>query len=829
MAEQGSKAFGEYQGSRINPIPDGFLTAYAQVAKNYSDLGRDLGKGVGDLIARYQAERATEDLLNQKTNSPEFVSKLDGVMTFAASEKSAIMERIKRSGVDLNLEDAADLTDLSTIQHPSNQEALNKAGVRESVALLNAYSNLEKMGGDFLKSPDKFNNKKKMELIGAVTTAYDTAQARAKSAKEAEDEAFKRRVQTADLVLKERAALPETKPVDVVRDAIGKSTSMSRVQAEAAVVTLKKRLEKEREEDIAAGGTGLPRKETLDEIRAVSSYLDTDTATEDNTLAAPENPFISVARAKEQLREVQKTLEDPNVLADEKERTRLQGIQYELEEGINNASQDKSDRVYVPEAMGMLPDAKIVENNRKFQMAVTMIENANGIETRNGKLMMPSLSVEDRKRLYRMIELGGYGVRDYEDGLKYDVDKDGMLTATPLTKEEMEERTGSLLEGKPLTPTQVLAARKEREAQAKAAGNASARTFGSSQVVRRNVPAIQQGGKDETISAVESSYGEPILRVAGRPELSVFVSGTANISGEDLQKFRLKMEEENQTLDSLEDARNILYEVKESKDPTTGKVRRVTVLKENLSEVDQVRYLQALYKMKRSMGKGLGPLSAGDYKLLDSNIMAQVPETQINWEDRAGVLRQFAQKYWTEAVRDPKTLLSQLDNIQKDIVNRTISTFQRGTTIWAVDENEQRVDSGFTITRGLFMNPNGDINRDHVYIAQVNGKSELRRLDVQSTLQLMNTGTDTSRALSEFKPAMEAEYAKNKNIREPYMVLIDALADQRRMKEANNSDWKGPAMQDRVRYAKGLLADALERYGMHPQLISAYVNALTQF
>lgn len=823
MAEQGSKAFGEYQGARTGPIPEGFLSAYAQVAKNYSDVGRDIGKGVGNMIAKYQSERATEELLNQKTKSPEFVSKLGEVMTFAAKEKQTQFERLKQAGINLDLED-----DPNNIQHPDNLIALEKGGGREAIALLDAYNNLEGMGTSFLKSPDKFNNKKKMELIGAVTTAYETSQARLKSADEAELAAFKRRQALADLALKERAALPDVKPADVVRDAIGKSTSMSRPQAEAAVVAIKNRMRSEAMADKAAGGLGQPSSESVNALAAVEAYLDTDVATEGGNLATPDNPFLSVDRAKEQLNEVTKRLEDPNIASDEKERTRLQGIQYELEEGLSNANQDKSDKVYIPEALGLLPDAKIVENNRKFQMALAVIENSNGIETKNGTLLMPSLTVEDRKNLYRMIELGGYGVRNAEDGLKYDVTDEGLIVATPLSKEESESILGRLVDGKPMTATQQALARKETEAQAKAAAASGARTFGSSMVNRSPVPAIQAGGKEEIISSVESNYGEPIIKVAGRPELSVFVSGTANLSGKPLQDFREAMADENKTLEALEVARNILYQTTEVRNPSTGKTSYTVSLKKSLSEADQVAYLQALYAMKRSMGKGLGPLSAGDYKLLDSNIMAQVPEAQINWEDRAGVIRQFAQKYWTEAARDPKTLLSQVNNIQRDVVNRTVSTFQRGTVIWAVDENEQRVDSGFKITRGLFMDASGDINRNYVYLDNSGGKSELRSVDLQRALADLNGGTDTRRGLDEVNGAMAYEYSKNKNIRLPYMDLIESLSAQRKLKESGNSDWDGPAMRDRVKYSKALLADALERYGMHPQMIGGYLEALTK-
>jgi hypothetical protein len=196
MAED-SKMFGGYQGSRVSPIPEGFLGAYAQISKNIADTGATVGKGIGELITGYQAMRATEDALNEQTKSPVFMEGLNKTLTGIAGKKAAIRKSLEASGIDPDYDpDTED--DPSAPQSPSALENLTPEQ-RQQVALLRAYENTEKDGVSFLKDPSKFDNKKKLQLIGSVTSVnalFDKERETATATAEAESKGKARDVDT---------------------------------------------------------------------------------------------------------------------------------------------------------------------------------------------------------------------------------------------------------------------------------------------------------------------------------------------------------------------------------------------------------------------------------------------------------------------------------------------------------------------------------------------------------------------------------------------------------------------------------------------------------
>lgn len=53
MAEGSRPISRPYEGQRVNPVPEGFLSAYAQIGKNYAESGEAIGKGVGMAVAAY--------------------------------------------------------------------------------------------------------------------------------------------------------------------------------------------------------------------------------------------------------------------------------------------------------------------------------------------------------------------------------------------------------------------------------------------------------------------------------------------------------------------------------------------------------------------------------------------------------------------------------------------------------------------------------------------------------------------------------------------------------------------------------------------------------
>jgi hypothetical protein len=821
MAEQGSsKAFGEYTGQRVSAVPEGFLSAYAQVAKNYQSVGEDIGKAVGGMIADYRANRATEDLLNQKTASPEFLKSLSDTMVGSRKKQGELLQALKAGGINPDLED-----DPNDIQHPENIRTLEtNPQAREAYALLKAYDGVHSQGQAFLKDPSKFDNKKKMQLIGAVTTAVESMNAETKKTTEAEAAALKARATLADIEAKEAAAgkarAPSMTPATAVRDAIGLATTMSPAQAEGKFLALQKQAQIEAEQDRQRGGQGMPTETTVAQLLAVKEYMQSVKDPADVSKGVPTSagdPFISVSEAKKRLTEIDAELKKPNnpkaaLLADQK---------YEIEEGLRNAKADKSDSIYAPEVVGLVPDERIVEINRKFNLAVSMIENQNGIQTKNGKLMLPSLSVEDRKNLYRMIELGGVGIRSPEDGVQYDVDDNGFLIAKPLTDDEVKAIVKRQEMGA-LDPKSRLALVKADQAEMKAKANLGSREFGAYTITTRNVAGGPEG-KTETVSVVSSTRGERILHVPHRPDLSLWISGKMNTDGTpsstNVQKFREQLAAENELMNALEDARDILY-MTPAQAEAAGLDTSKRHMKTTLTDDDMVQYLQRLYNMKRAMGKGLGPLSKGDYQLLETNVFSQVPYSQVNF-DEPNVIKQFLQREWANIVRDPKVMDKQLTNIQRDTRDKVLTELKSGSKVWAVDDNEQRVEDGFNISHGLFTDSDGKISNSHLYMSSKDGKSEYKVFDPRTTAKGYNSTTERKRTHQDFEEVMKEQYVNNKLLREKYLFLLDAL--KRRSTGGGSEE-----LEKQVQVGRALLTERLEYAGMHPTLIKPYVDGIIE-
>ena len=830
MAEQGSKAFGQYTGQRVSPVPEGFLSAYAQIAKNYQGIGEDLGKGVGSLIADYRASRAAEDAYNQKTSSPEFLTGLSKAMAGAREKQDGIKAHFQKIGWDPELED-----DPSDPQHPSNLEALktDPNGIAEGSAILAAYDNVHSLGASFLKDPSKFDNKKKAQLIGMVGTALDSMNAESKATADATAAGLKTRATMADITSKDLAAAaaraPAYTPSTAVRDVIGLATTMSPEQAQGQFLALLKQAEIEAELDRANGGGGSPTQQTGAKLIALRGYVQSLADPSNVQAGAPlvqGDPFISVEEAQARLKSIDKQLENPN----HPKFDLLNAQRTELREGLENAEMDKSDKLYAPEAVGLIPDERIVENNRRFQMALNQIENLNGIQTKNGKLMLPTLSIEDRKNLYRVIELGGLGIRSAEDGVLYDVDDNGIITTKPLTEAEINDAF-KRLEG-PMDPKTRAAIVKADTAEAKFKANIGSRNFGEFEVSTRSVPDGPDG-KTETVSVVNTKRGERLLFVPSRPDLQLWISGKMNTDGtpssKNVQEFRTTMAEQNELLNSLESARDVLHytpaEARALKLPNPDSVRHK---KETLTENDMVIYLQRLYSMKRAMGKGLGPLSKGDYQLLETNVFAQVPYSTINFEEN-NVIKQFLNKEWKNVTRDVPTMENQLYGIQKDVMNRALGIIKSGSSVWAVNDNEERVDDGFTVSHGLLTDNDGKITTKHLYLATKDGKAEYQIFDARLTIKgYYGEPKERKTTHEQFENVMKDQYTNNKLLREKYLYLLSALQRQNnpRYNDAGSPD--PIARKKDVEIGRAMLQERLEYVGMPAVLIKLYIEGIVE-
>lgn len=803
MAEQSSKAFGEYQGSRINPIPEGFLSAYAQAAKNYAETGKDLGEGVGKMIANYRAERDTEDAYNNVTKSPDFLEKFQTTMTATTQKAAALRGQLNKAGYDFE----ADGGDTANPSLESNIQLLQKPEIQGAAALLRSLENVRETGQAFLTSPDKFNNKKKAELIGMVSTAYSSLQAAAEkeakdantainqAATEAKTEATRLATATAQAPIKSRR--------DVMYGAVSEATTVNPLVLESRLIELRKTAEVEKEK------LGRVSQETISEMAGIEAYFNSPQA-EAMAGSITASPFIKKDEAEKRLaglKEKVATGQATDVDLDEVE---------ELQSGIANAESTETDEVYAFTRLSA-NQTRTVELNRRYNMAVTRIETQNDLLTKSGRLSIPPMSLDDKSKLYTAIELGGLGI-EAPDGFVYDVDKDGYLTA----KEPDENTKARLKRFRDGTQT-----KQDEKAQLaidqtklKIAAAGGTRAFGDADVEFREVPTLD--GK----STVRQSFVRPkafqqVFSVQGRPDLFLSISGKVNTDGKNnanVMDFRQKLADDNQTLNVTEQARRIL--VTKTKDG-------VEVIKTELSEEEKVAYVQALYELTRQMGKGLGPLSAGDYQLLERKFFAQFSNSQINFSD-SNAVRQYVNSVLSEQFKEIPMMHEQMKGIQKDIMSRSKRELSTGMLNWAVDENEQRVGGGFAVKGAVGTDNSGNVSKSYpVIVTTADGSKKYTLVDLTENLDELDKGTATkltttaNKALTNITQVIENECLTDVNLLAAYQDYIQVLAEK--FVAVDGADVKGrQQFEVALESVRDRLFLQLRSTGMPDRLINAW-------
>lgn len=70
-----------YEGQRVNPVPEGFLSAYANIGRTYAEAGETLGKGIGQAVAAYVESKKKAGTLGATFTSlaPRFKTAIDQI------------------------------------------------------------------------------------------------------------------------------------------------------------------------------------------------------------------------------------------------------------------------------------------------------------------------------------------------------------------------------------------------------------------------------------------------------------------------------------------------------------------------------------------------------------------------------------------------------------------------------------------------------------------------------------------------------------------------------------------------------------------------------
>jgi hypothetical protein len=714
MAEGDSKMFGQYQGSRINPVPEGFLGAYAQVSKNLADTGAAVGKGIGDLITGYQAARAKEDALNEQTKSPVFMEGLNKTLTGIAGKKATIRKALEAAGIDPDYDpDTED--DPSAPQSPSAFENLTPEQ-RQQIALLRAYEDTERDGVSFLKDPSKFDNKKKLQLIGSVTsvnalfdkekeTATATAEAEAKSKARDVDTKTKQAALFKAAEDARKAALPSSKDAQsAVQSAINWATTANTDAAKSEYATLQNQialLERLRE----SGGPEVPKQLYAKEA-ALAAFLDDEKRPK--TAQEKGEYYLTEEQAAERITKLDEEIQA--AVKNGGDVTSLTQVRNSLQKNLDEAY---GGPVWAGEFMTerQTYDAQVAIQH-KYQAALTYFEAMAQTQSREGGQFIPALGAQDKQTLWTMIAKGTNDVYDLETGMHYSVSDNGELIEVPLTEDEIKRLdSGQGRKTEPEKASAQAAAAKLKAAQATA-------LFGGYRVETKSFPKdpSKPDGEKETIRQYVATQWEPVLYVPFFPQWSLSVAGSMSGDGtatnENVRKTREELLVDNTGLNAIARAMQALYArdadgkpIPET-DPTAAAKTGGFKLRANWDgdegQAAKEEYARAVFEIKRTLGKGLGPLGPSDYALINSKVSTPTPWSNINTSSPTFIKDVIQAGFWEDYTRDPSKYFLDLQGLANEKVTRVRRSFEQGIGIKAVDDKGEIVDGNFAVRSAIF-------------------------------------------------------------------------------------------------------------------------------
>lgn len=148
MAEGSRPIARPYEGQRVNPVPEGFLAAYANIAQGMQRTGEVLGKGIGEAIAQYKQDQ------DEKAMNTEAVKGLTGELPYI---QSMLEGQIKETPAEV----------VKAAQDPNNMDSA-------VVAYRARLGALEGIGKDISGFANK-NSKGQQAIIGKYTILAKTA------------------------------------------------------------------------------------------------------------------------------------------------------------------------------------------------------------------------------------------------------------------------------------------------------------------------------------------------------------------------------------------------------------------------------------------------------------------------------------------------------------------------------------------------------------------------------------------------------------------------------------------------------------------------------
>ncbi len=802
------------------------MGAYAQISKNMADTGATIGKGVGELVGGYLAVRAQEDALNEQTKSPIFMEGLNKALTGIAAKKATVQKAIAALGVPKpELED-----DPSNPQHPENLTPERA----QQVALLTAYEEAEKTGTAFLKDPSKFDNKKKLQLIGMVTSVNTLFDAETKQKADAAAAALTTRGKEADIAAKLAAAntartkavadalaavRPDTKEAkNIVAAVINSATTRTPQEAANRLEVLQREIALAKADAEKGIGYGPTQTQQIEFATLVQYIKDENSPTTKTDWAEGEDKaFMSPEAAQARIEQLDKEIEAAvKKGGDVAGLTQLRNdLQMELDVSehtgfVYTGNFDSAEQLY----------NKGQNLARNYRSAVSHIQMLSELQNKTGGIFIPPISEQDKASIFRMVALGTNDVEDLSTATRYKIGDNGEILEVPLSKEDIER----LALGQGLMSEEKKASEQLKALQL--AAQTQQRQFGKVSVKTATIlkdPNNPAAGTHTFKQYVPEQWDIAVF-VPDHPELSVYVAGImagdGTATNANVTKLREELVESNKVLQAMAAAKKIL-------------VGPNGVPKAKLTDAEKQEFAAQIFEVKRGLGKGLGPLGPSDYALINSKIATPTPFGNINVNSPTFVRDLIQATFWDDYTKDPQRYVNDINRIMVSHVTQIKNVFRNGVGVTAVDDNYGRVDGHFAVRSGMFMDDDAKFT-EVIMDERTNGAIYMRQAvdALKERPPVMGPKKNEmiakgAKAAVDFEAAIYSESLKDPILALEYQSFVRVMAKRASIKDDDaaglkrwlDEDYK-PAWASLAKYlnAQGIPQDVLKGFQFHKRV-----------
>jgi hypothetical protein len=738
------KAFGEYQGQKVSPIPEGFLQSYANVAKNISDLGTGIGKGLEGAILAYRQNKQDDDNLTEKLGQ-------------GAETANAVVQYKTQTAAELHSKALQGLSPDSTDIPMENRMALATAEsmTRDAKIISDAYQKgFEGLNRDAKNKVLGLIYSGQVDMSSAAKTAAATAEANRKRL-DSESTRYKNNAQGAQAEAatnKTTVGIQRTNAANTVREVIAKSSLASRAieagnseeNIRATILELTTARDKAIAQNKVNAEAGYPPVWGEQHEQAYAIQMSGLTAAAasvskeevDKWKAEHMPPVLSSVKAGKDLiagfEQALKSL-SPELQKQKDEFNALTGMPRAMDPQnyvIANDLQDKIDTVnlaiekfdkdpskspiYLGSRFGQEGDAQIGEwaKRRAYAMSYGAWMASSQLKDMNGQPLTRPPTSQDLEALKVAVEYGALGHPDpegrvwkFEDngGLSYTIDPEiARIRAKPPKDRTVEEQAR-------IGGTQQMSRAVKSEL--------GIQTFGDSTVIANQTPL----GTNKQLIV---SKTEPLIHVAGEPQFNVHVAGQINaVDKNKVGEFRKYAA----TYDALvNEAQNVITNFLAKRDEATGlpmrykpedllvksgTVKAGELIPKDVLTDDEVLQVGLLnYKIAKQTAQGTGRLTDKHYQIVSGMLGTQLPIETLNLDEKA--IKNAMTSWYRREEMTPAKMIGQMRSVQQSSVDALRDRIRTGSDVYASDDAGLRVgplymDAGMWNHRNNEQGPDG--------------------------------------------------------------------------------------------------------------------------